>query len=135
VNAGKFQWAMMGWGAANPHPQGSFIQNLQTFNTLQTTGGGMNYPLTQGSTDFAALINSMGDGFDTEKQKPSVTAASLAFNDLLPIVPLWERYGNNPVNEKKRVAPWPADSDTVYKNGSGDSFVSIMLYNGTLHSL
>jgi len=134
VNNGKFQWAMMGWGVGNPHPQGSYVQGLQTFNTLQS-GGGMAYPLTQGSTDFAALINTMGDGFDTDKQKAPVTACALAFNDLLPIVPLWERYGNNPVNEKKRVAPWPPDSDTVYKNGGGDSFVSILIYNGTLHSI
>jgi peptide/nickel transport system substrate-binding protein len=135
VNAGKFQAAMMGWGVGNPHPQGSYVQGLQTFNTLQPTGGGMNYPLTQGSTDFAALIAAMGDGFDTDKQKAPVTSAALAFNDLLPIIPLWERYGNNPVNEKKRVAPWPGDSDSVFKNGGGDSFTSILLYNGTLHAV
>ena len=134
VNAGKFQIAIRGWGAANPHPQGSFVQDLQTHNTIPA-GGGMAYPLTQGSTDFSALINAMGDGFDTDKQKPSVTAAALAYNDLLPNIPLWERYGNNPVNEKKRVAPWPADSDSVFKNGGGDSFTSILIYNGTLHSI
>ncbi len=134
VNAGKFQIAMMGWGVGNPHPQASFIQDLQTFNTLQAAGG-MQYPLKQGSTDFASLINAMGDGFDTEKQKPAVTEAALAFNDLLPVIPLWERYGNNPVNETKRVAKWPADSDTVYKNGGGDSFVSVMIMNGTLGSI
>jgi peptide/nickel transport system substrate-binding protein len=135
VNSGKFQITLMGWGVGNPHPQASFIQDLQTFNTLQPAGGGMNYPLKQGSTDFAALINAMGDGFDTEKQKPAITEAALAFNDLLPIVPIWERYGNNPVNETKRVAPWPADSDPVFKNGGGDSFVSILIYNGTLHGI
>ncbi|HLZ47273.1 MAG TPA: ABC transporter substrate-binding protein [Candidatus Limnocylindria bacterium] len=134
VNNGKFQIAMMGWGIGNPHPQASYIQDLQTFNTLQANGG-MQYPLKQGDTDFAALINAMGDGFDTNKQKDPVTKAAIAFNDLLPIIPLWERYGNNPVNEKKRVAPWPPDSDPIYKNGGGDSFVSIMIYNGTLHSL
>ena len=134
VNNGKFQIAIMGWGAANPHPQGSFVQDMQVHNTIPA-GGGMAYPLTQGSTDFLALINTMGDGFDTEKQKPAVTQAILAYNDLLPNIPLWERYGNNPVNEKKRVAPWPADSDPVYKNGSGDSFVSILLDNATLHGV
>ena len=88
-----------------------------------------------GTPSEAALINAMGDGFDTEKQKPAITEAALAFNDLLPIVPIWERYGNNPVNETKRVAPWPADSDPVFKNGGGDSFVSILIYNGTLHGI
>jgi peptide/nickel transport system substrate-binding protein len=134
VNGGKFQIALMGWGVGNPHPQASFIQDLQTFNTLQAAGG-MQYPLKQGDVDFSALINAIGDGFDTEKQKDPVTKAAMAFNDLLPIVPLWERYGNNPVNEKKRVAKWPADSDPVYKNGGGDSFVSIMIYNGTLKAI
>jgi peptide/nickel transport system substrate-binding protein len=134
VNSGKFAIAMMGWGVGNPHPQAAYVQDLQTFNTLQAAGG-MQYPLKQGDVDFSALINAMGDGFDTEKQKDPVTKAAMAFNDLLPIVPLWERYGNNPVNEKKRVAKWPADSDPIYKNGSGDSFVSIMIYNGTLKSV
>jgi peptide/nickel transport system substrate-binding protein len=132
--AGKFQIAVNSWGVGNPHPQASFIAGLQTYNTL-ASGGGMAYPLTQAGTDFAALINAMGDGFDSEKQKDPVTKAAIAFNDLLPIVPLWERYGNNPVNEKKRVAPWPADSDPVFKNGGGDSFTSVLIYNGTLHSL
>ena len=134
VNAGKFTITLMGWGVGNPHPQAAYIQDLQTFNTLQAAGG-MAYPLKQGSTDFAALINAMGDGFDNEKQKPAVTEAALAFNDLLPVVPLWERYGNNPVNETKRVAPWPPDSDSVFKNGGGDSFVSVLIYNGTLHAI
>jgi peptide/nickel transport system substrate-binding protein len=134
VNNGKFQIAFMGWGIGNPHPQASFVQDLQTFNTLQANGG-MAYPLKQGDVDFVSLINAMGDGFDTEKQKDPVTKAAIAFNDLLPIIPLWERYGNNPVNEKKRVAPWPADSSTVFKNGGGDSFVSILIYDGTLHAI
>jgi peptide/nickel transport system substrate-binding protein len=134
VNAGKFQIAVMGWGIGNPHPQSSFVQDLQTHNTIPA-GGGMAYPLKQGDTDFGALISAMGDGFDTEKQKGPVTAAAIAYNDLLPNIPLWERYGNNPVNEKKRVAPWPADSDPIYKNGGGDSFVSIMIYNGTLRGV
>ena len=134
VNGGKFQIAIMGWGVGNPHPQASYIQDLQTHNTLPA-GGGMQYPLKQGDVDFAALINSMGDGFDTDKQKGPVTQLALAYNDLLPNIPLWERYGNNPVNEKKRVAAWPADSDSVYKNGGGDSFVSIMIMNGTLRGI
>jgi len=134
VNNGKFTITLMGWGIGNPHPQASFIQGLQTFNTLQANGG-MKYPLKQGDVDFEALINAMGDGFDTAKQKDPVTKTALAFNDLLPIIPLWERYGNNPVNEKKRVAAWPADSDPVFKNGGGDSFTSVLIYNGTLHSL
>jgi len=134
VNNGKFQVAIMGWGIGNPQPQGSYIQGLQTHNTIPA-GGGMHYPLKQGDVDFGALINAMGDGFDTNKQKDPVTKAAIAYNDLLPMIPLWERYGNNPVNEKKRVTGWKPDSDAIYKNGGGDSFVSLMLMDGTLRSL
>ena len=135
VNAGNFQIAIMAWGIGNPHPQGSFIQDLRTHNTIPA-GGGMKYPLKQGNTDFDALIVKMGDGFDTNAQKPAVTEAVLAFNDLLPVIPLWERYGNNPVNDKKRVAGWKPDSDPVYKNPwSTDAFTTLMIMDGTLHKI
>jgi peptide/nickel transport system substrate-binding protein len=135
MNNGNFQIAINGWGLGNPHPQGSFIVNLRTYNTT-AAGGGMKYPLKQGNTDFDALINKMGDGFDTNAQKAPVTEAALAFNDLLPVVPLWERYGNNPVNDKKRVAGWKADGDPVYKNPwSTDAFTTLMIMDGTLHKI
>jgi peptide/nickel transport system substrate-binding protein len=122
----------MAWGIGNPHPQGSFIQALRTHNTIPA-GGGMKYPLKQGNTDFDALIIKMGDGFDTTAQKGPVTEAALAFNDLLPVIPLWERYGNNPVNDKKRVKGWKPDGDPVYKNPwSTDAFTTLMIMDGTL---
>ena len=135
VNGGNFQIALMGWGIGNPHPQGSFIQDLRTHNTTPA-GGGMKYPLKQGDVDFDALINQMGDGFDTTKQKDPVTRAALAFNDLLPVIPLWERYGNNPVNDKKRVKGWKPDGDPIYKNAFGtDNFTVLMIMNGTLSKI
>ena len=135
VNAGNFQIAIMGWGIGNPHPQGSFIQDLRTHNTVPA-GGGYKYPLKQGNVDFDALINKMGDGFDTNAQKTPVTEAALAFNDLLPVIPLWERYGNNPVNDKKRVKGWKPDGDPVYKNAFGtDNFTVLMIMNGTLSKI
>jgi peptide/nickel transport system substrate-binding protein len=135
VNGGNFQIAVMAWGIGNPHPQGSFIQALRTHNTIAAAGG-MKYPLKQGNTDFDALIVKMGDGFDTTAQKVPVTEAALAFNDLLPVVPLWERYGNNPVNDKKRVKGWKADGDPVYKNPwSTDAFTTLMIMDGTLSKI
>jgi peptide/nickel transport system substrate-binding protein len=135
VNAGNFQLAIRAWGIGQPHPQGSFIQDLRTHNT-SAAAGGMKYPLKQGDVDFDALINAMGDGFDTTKQKEPVTKAAIAFNDLLPVVPLWERYGNNPVNDKKRVTGWKPDGDPVYKNPWGtDAFTTLMIMDGTLHKI
>jgi peptide/nickel transport system substrate-binding protein len=96
----------------------------------------MKYPLKQGNTDFEALIKKVGDGFDTNAQKAPVTEMALAFNDLLPVVPLWERYGNNPVNDKKRVKGWKPDGDPVYKNPwSTDAFTTLMIMDGTLSKI
>ena len=123
VNGGNFQIAVMAWGIGNPHPQGSFIQALRTHNTIAAAGG-MKYPLK------------LGDGFDTTAQKAPVTEAALAFNDLLPVIPLWERYGNNPVNDKKRVTGWKPDGDPVYKNPwSTDAFTTLMIMDGTLRKI
>jgi peptide/nickel transport system substrate-binding protein len=137
VNAGNFMIAIRAWGIGQPHPQGSFIQDLRTHNTTPA-GGGMKYPLKQGSVDFDALIVKMGDGFDTNAQKAPVTEAALAFNDLLPVVPLWERYGNNPVNVTKRVKGWKPDGDPVYKNpwgGGTDAFTSLLIMDGSLSKI
>ena len=135
VNDGKFQISIMGWGIGNPHPQASFIQDLRTHNTIPA-GGGYKVPLKQGNVDFDALINKMAEGFSTDAQKPTVTEAALAFNDLLPIVPLWERYGNNPVNDKKRVTGWAPDSDPIYKNAFGtDNFTVYQIMMGKLRKV
>jgi peptide/nickel transport system substrate-binding protein len=137
VNEGKFQLTLMGWAIGNPHPQGSYVQNLRTHNTTPA-GGGMKYPLKQtsdavGAVDFDQLIDQMGQGFDTNAQKATVTKMAQAFNELLPIIPLAERFGNNPLNEKARVAGWKPDGDPVYKNAFGtDNFAVLMIMNGTL---
>jgi peptide/nickel transport system substrate-binding protein len=135
VNNGNFQIAFMGWGIGNPHPQQSYEQTLQAFNTIPP-GGGMKYPLKQGDVDFEALIVQMGEGFDTNKQKEPVTKVALAFNDLLPVIPIWERYGNNPVNDKKRVKGWKPDGDPIYKNAFGvDNFAVYGVMDGSLSKI
>jgi len=140
LNEGKFQLTLAGWAIGNPHPQGSYVQNLRTHNTVPAAGG-MKYPLKQttdvaGAVDLNALIDEMGAGFDTNAQKATVTKMALAFNELLPIIPLAERFGNNPLNEKARVAGWKADGDKVYKNAFGtDNFAVLMIMDGTLFTV
>jgi peptide/nickel transport system substrate-binding protein len=140
VNDGKFTLALMGWAIGNPHPQGSYVQDLRTHNTTPA-GGGYKYPLKQktdvaGDVDLNALIDEMGVGFDTNKQKAAVSKMALAFNELLPIIPLAERFGNNPLNEKARVAGWKPDGDKVYKNSFGtDNFTVLMIMDGTLYTI
>jgi len=133
LNDGKFQIAVNAWGIGNPHPQQSLVRPIREFNTTPA-GGGMKYPVTNG-IDWEAKLNAAVEGFDTAKQKPIVTELTLAFNDLLPCVPLWERFNNNPVNDKKRVAGWPALTDKIFQNGSGDNFTIVMIMDGTLRKI
>ena len=90
---------------------------------------------SSGDVDFDALLNDAGAGFDVAKQKAPITKIALAFNELLPIIPLWERFNNNPVNDKKRVAGWKPDTDPIYQNGGGDNFIIVQLMDGTLSSI
>jgi peptide/nickel transport system substrate-binding protein len=136
VNEGKFTLAYRNWGTGNPHPQFSYVQNLHTHNTVQPQGG-MKYPLKQetsaGPVDFDELIVASGEGLDVGPQKAAITKMALAFNELLPIIPLFERFGNNPVPEGKRVTGWLPPDDPIYRNSHGtDSFVILQLLDGTL---
>lgn len=143
IRAGNFEMAIRAWGAGNPHPHFSFVEN---FNTWNSTGGstgateagpGMNFPLVQttsaGELDLGALAIEAGQGSDRDAQAAIVNQLALAYNELLPQIPLWERYGNNPTVEGVRVTGWPADGDDVYKNGTyADPFSIVLLITGVL---
>jgi peptide/nickel transport system substrate-binding protein len=139
VLAGKFDISLQGWGASNhPHPYFAYVQDLFTFNyvTAANQGGkGMNFPLKQttsaGPIDLQSVVNKSAQGLNLDEQKKNITAAAAAFNELLPIIPLWERYGNNPALEGTRVAKFPADDDPILKNAPyADNFVIMYMYTG-----
>lgn len=138
MNNGKFQIGLNPWGIGNPHPQASLVRPFREFNK-DATGGGMKYPLTQtysgGSINFDTLLDDAITGYDTAKQKDPVTKLSLAFNELLPIIPIYERLNNNPVNEKARVAGWKPEGDPIYTQGGADNFAIVMVMDGTLHKV
>jgi peptide/nickel transport system substrate-binding protein len=71
-----------------------------------------------------------GQGLDVDAQKAIIDQIALAYNELLPAVPLWERLGNNPLNRKFVNAP--ADDDPIYLNPSSgtDSFIGYLLMTG-----
>lgn len=142
VDQGNFQLAIRGWGAGNPHPHFAYNFNFRTHN--QQLGGegnpdlpGMYFNLQQntdvaGELDLGALTDAAGSGNDVEQQKADITTLALAYNELLPQIPLWERYGNNPV-PSVRVTGWPEDGDPVYLNGPyADPFTTVLILNGTL---
>jgi len=137
VDQGKFQMAIQGWGAGNPHPQFAFSNDLFLHNTVGATAGkGMNFPMKQmvdgKEVDLEKIIVDSANGLDLNAQKANVATAASAFNQLLPIVPLWERYGNSPLLSK-RVADAPPDTDPIWKNALyGDNPIVVMMLDGRL---
>jgi len=104
---------------------------------LTESGGGSKRPAKHttdvvGAVDFDALLNGMVEGFDTEERKPAATKAALAFDELLPAIPLWERALNIPVNDQARVTGWPSLTDDIFKRSGADSPVTILILDGTL---
>ncbi len=143
IRAGNFEMAIREWGAGNPHPHFSFDVDFNTYNTtggsvaVTQAGPGMSFPLVQtaaaGEMDLAALTIESGQGSDREAQAEIVNQLALAYNELLPQIPLWERYGNNPTVEGVRVTGWPPDGDDVYLNGTyADPFAIVLMVTGVL---
>jgi peptide/nickel transport system substrate-binding protein len=143
IDKGNFQLCSLQWGTANdPFPQFAFDSNLIRFTVRSANAGGKGiaFPLKQttesvGDVDFEQLVVENGQGHDVAKQKAATTKAVRAFNELLPMIPLYERYGNNPILEGVRVVGWPKDDDVLFQNAAyADSYVIISMLEGRLQS-
>ena len=141
IDKGNFQLCSLQWGtSADPFPQFAFDSNLIRFTVRSANQGGKGiaFPLKQqtdsvGEVDFQQLTVEMGQGLDVEKQKEAVTKAVKAFNELLPMIPTYERFGNNPILEGVRVTGWPKDDDVLFQNAAyADSYVIISMLEGRL---
>jgi peptide/nickel transport system substrate-binding protein len=141
INQGNFELAMDGWGASqNPHPHFAYVNNLFLRNTqaIRDGGQGEGFPLQQttdalGDVDLEQLVIDSALGLDEEAQKANVTQIVIAYNELLPQIPMYERFGNNAAWEGVRVKAWPADDDPILKNSPyGDGIPTMLLYTGRL---
>lgn len=99
---------------------------------------GLNWPWRQKTPDGAELnvketIARSTEGVDVETQKRYVEPLALIYNDELPVVGLFERYSNDPVDTQTRVTGWLPLSDPIYQNNQGgDNYVAIQFLDGTL---
>lgn len=140
IQAGKFQIGYRLFGSSIPHPSFGFTADLITYNQLQAANNkekpGINLPLKQtysgGEIDFNDMVTQSAAGMDSAKQKEIIGKTAVAFNELLPIVPLFERYFNSPAIENLHVSGWPQEGDPILKNGGSDSFVTLMILTGKL---
>lgn len=141
VDKGAFELAIQSWGNSNnPHPHFSYVTAFFTRNTLAVNNGGegIAFPLEQetdvaGAVDLNELVVNSARGLDEEAQKADVTIMAQVFNELLPKIPLFERYGNNAALEGVRVATWPADDDPIIQNSPyADGIPTMLIYQGLL---
>jgi len=142
ADKGNFELLVTTWGSSNnPHPHFSFVVPFITRNypIAKNNGGrGIDFPLEQetqvaGKVDIQQLITDCARGLDVEKQKSQVTTLAEVFNELLPCVPLYERYGNNAALEGVRVKAWPADDDPILKNAFyADGIPTLLMFTGKL---
>lgn len=144
VDQGNFDFAIRGWGSsANPHPHFSYSTAFFTHNTLAVNNGGAGtqFPLettteVAGDVDLAAMVVESAEGMDLEAQKQKVTAMALTYNELLPAIPLWERFGNNCALEGVRLVAWPADDDPLLKQSFyADNIPAMMWFQGLMEAV
>ena len=140
VKASKFNIAIQGWGSSsNPFPADSFRAALFTNNTptLAPTQKGMDFPMKQktdvvGEVDLQKVVIDSGLGSTPDDLKQATTTAALAFNELLPIIPMWERYANAPA-VTSMLKGYPPDGDPLYENSIyADNYTTILTFQGIL---
>ncbi len=137
VYDGNFQMAIRNWGTGSPFPYQSYLEVYRRYNGQgelagEGAGGGMhfdnNVSYSGGDVNLLDLTIESSKGTDTDKIKAEVTELAKAFNEILPIVPIWERFGNNPINRKELNAP--ENGDPVYQNAGVDHFMPYMILTG-----
>lgn len=140
IDKGNFSLAMGGWGSGDPHPHFAFVADIFTHNILAANNGGkgMDFPLQQktdsvGDIDLKTAVDESALGLDVAKQKELVYKIARAYNELLPSVPVYERWAKNPMLEGVRVTGWLPTTDPIYTNSPyADSFVVMQILDGTL---
>lgn len=143
IYKGNFQMAIQLWGSGRPHPYFALWNDFIRLNNDTYKGGagknkGINFSLFVETSDYGEIdifseIMNLKVDFDEEKIKEKVLKLVRIFNEYLPIIPLWERYGNNIALEGIRVKRWPPDDDPIYENNFYlDNYVIIMILKGIL---
>jgi peptide/nickel transport system substrate-binding protein len=137
VYASNFQMAIRNWGIGDPIPGLSYLQPYDRYNgqgeQAGEAGGGMhfdnNVTYSGGTINVRDVAIQSGKGIDVEAQKALVEQLAVSFNEILPIIPLWERYTNNALNRKYLDAP--SFDDPIYLNDTtSDSWMPYLIITG-----
>ena len=141
VYDGNFQMAIRNWGSSSPFPAQSYLEPYNRYNGQgelagEGVGGGMhfdpNVTYSGGELNVFDATVASGQGLDRDAQAVYVEQLALSFNELLPAIPLWERYGNNPLHRELVDAPPSDDPSTQNPWGSVDAFIPYWIITGQL---
>ena len=133
---GNFELAIRDWGSASPLPYFSYNVPYFTYNG----GGGLageqgngigfdpNVSYSGGEINVTEITNQLGAVEDEAEQAGLLEQLALSYNEVLPAIPLWERYGNNTLNREFVSAP--AGDDPIYLSGGSDHFMPHLIMTG-----
>jgi peptide/nickel transport system substrate-binding protein len=134
----NFQMAIRNWGIGDPIPALHYLQPYNRYNgqglAAGDEGGGMHFDLNAtysgGEVNLFDLANNSGRGTDREAQAELVSQLAISYNELLPAIPLWERYTNNSLNQN--FLSVPALDDPIYANfgGGTDAWMVYFILKG-----
>lgn len=137
----NFEMAIRNWGIGSPFPGQSFLEPYNRYNGQgelagEGVGGGMkfdpNVTYSGGTFNVRDAAYASSEGMDRDAQAELITQLAVSYNELLPAIPLWERYGNNPLNRDHVSAP--EAGDPAYNNpwGGTDAFIPLFILTGRL---
>jgi peptide/nickel transport system substrate-binding protein len=134
----NFQLAIRNFGIGDPIPALHYLQPYNRYDgqgqLAGETGGGMQFDLnvtySGGDVNLLDLANASGQGTDHDAQAAIVTQLAVSYNELLPALPLWERYTNNALNQNYLSVP--ALDDPIYSNfgGGTDAWMVYFILKG-----
>jgi peptide/nickel transport system substrate-binding protein len=138
VYDGNFEIAIRDWGIGDPIPARHYLVIYVRYNgqgvEAGETGGGIgfdnNITYSGGEINVVDVANASAQGVDHDEQAALVTELAVSYNELLPAVPLWERYTNNSLNRK--FISVPDSSDPIFANfgGGADNWMTYLILKG-----
>ncbi len=139
IYASNFEMAIRNWGLGDPIPGRSYLQAYNRYNgqgDLAGEGGGAgmnfdnNVDYSGGMVNVFDLSNQSSQGVDKSAQAGLVTQLAISYNELLPAIPLWERYTNNALNRNFIMVPDSGDSIFANFGGGADNWMTTLILTG-----
>ena len=139
IYSSNFQMAIRNWGLGDPIPGRSYLQAYNRYNGQgalagEAGGAGMNFDnnvsYSGGMINVFDVSNASSQGTDAAAQASLVSQLAISYNELLPAIPLWERFTNNALNRNHISVP--DSSDAIFANfgGGTDNWMTYLILTG-----